>query len=271
MKINTDWFLKTGYSHKICQDYVLTGPDYIILADGCSSSEHVDIGARILCQCARNYIETFVSTLMSLDTTHVGKSIIMSAKVTCDSLSLPRTCLDSTLLFMVNTQNYLVIYMFGDGSFITTRDGIVNIRTIISPQNAPFYLSYLLDIKRMQVYENNVGFKNKFERIGIKDGTSEDIYEKEIERWYATSIKKDQGIDNILLTSDGISSFIDFSSGSSISIDKTEIVKQLTSFKNFKGEFIRRRASKMMDEFEKNKIKHYDDFSVVGFHFQKII
>jgi serine/threonine protein phosphatase PrpC len=269
--INTDWFLKTGYSHKICQDYVLTGPDYIILADGCSSSEHVDIGARILCQCARNYIETFKHLLFATSTEQAGKSIIMMAKVTCDSLSLPYTTLDSTLLFSVLVGNKIFTYMFGDGSVAYSRDGNIKLITVTYPLNAPFYLSYLLDKERFKIYEKLTDLKYTYveeEIIGSVDAIQKS---KEGSKWHSMSFIdiNTKYIDNFILTSDGLSSFVDFSTGGSTSIDKNNILRQTMSFKNFKGEFIRRRASKMMEEFEKNKIKHYDDFSVVGFHFEE--
>ena len=59
MKVNLDWFMKTGRSHNICEDYVMVGLNpmpHMILADGCSTSPHTDVGARILVMVAKMYL-----------------------------------------------------------------------------------------------------------------------------------------------------------------------------------------------------------------------
>ena len=60
--INVDHYMTIGSSHQVCEDYIISGTEpfpYIILSDGCSSSKDTDIGARILAQCAKNYLTTF--------------------------------------------------------------------------------------------------------------------------------------------------------------------------------------------------------------------
>ena len=50
MKIYTDWFLRQGYKHQICQDYVLTGLNYIIVADGCSTAHYFRDGKKVMAE-----------------------------------------------------------------------------------------------------------------------------------------------------------------------------------------------------------------------------
>ncbi len=51
--MNTDWFSSQGSQHRINQDYVLSGNDYVILSDGCSMAPNSDIGARLLTHSAK--------------------------------------------------------------------------------------------------------------------------------------------------------------------------------------------------------------------------
>ncbi len=51
--MNTDCFYSIGHSHKVCEDYALSGTigdtlAYAVVCDGCSSSKQVDVGARLL-------------------------------------------------------------------------------------------------------------------------------------------------------------------------------------------------------------------------------
>ena len=60
--INVDSFLKKGKQHFICEDYIINSDDrdtmpYIILSDGCSSSENTDIGSRVLVRSALNILD----------------------------------------------------------------------------------------------------------------------------------------------------------------------------------------------------------------------
>jgi len=59
--MNDDSIFTIGKTHRICQDYAHTGNKngmfYAILSDGCSSSEHTDLGSRIMVKTAEKYIE----------------------------------------------------------------------------------------------------------------------------------------------------------------------------------------------------------------------
>ena len=57
-KMNADYYIEKGQSHDFCEDFALAGKigesAYAILSDGCSSSEHVDLGARLLVHAAKD-------------------------------------------------------------------------------------------------------------------------------------------------------------------------------------------------------------------------
>ena len=86
--MNSDSYFEIGNTHQICQDYALSGNYkdmyYSVVSDGCSSAEHSEIGAQILCHVARYnlqlHYDLFVegvkqTTMMSL----LGNSILRRA------------------------------------------------------------------------------------------------------------------------------------------------------------------------------------------------
>jgi hypothetical protein len=57
--IQTDIFRRIGATHAVCEDYIIEGNKpfpFIILADGCSTAKNTDMGARILCHLAKQYV-----------------------------------------------------------------------------------------------------------------------------------------------------------------------------------------------------------------------
>ena len=70
MTIHIDHLLKKGKTHKICEDYIISGYNpapYIILSDGCSSSKNTDVGARVLCHVAKQYLENSKDSIISIN------------------------------------------------------------------------------------------------------------------------------------------------------------------------------------------------------------
>ena len=57
---NLDWYFTIAKQHVVCEDYALTGWEpvpYTIVCDGCSSSEHTDVGARVLAWSAKKALQ----------------------------------------------------------------------------------------------------------------------------------------------------------------------------------------------------------------------
>ncbi len=81
--INIDTFLKIGDQHKICEDYIIQGTDQVpllILSDGCSSSDNTEMGARILCYLAKQYLFYRAGYLHDLDYYQMGLWVIHNAE-----------------------------------------------------------------------------------------------------------------------------------------------------------------------------------------------
>ncbi len=272
--LNIDTFLTIGSQHSVCEDYVLSGTHqlhYVILSDGCSSSPNTEMGSRILCYLARQYIRyrfTENPDTFYLDYDEMGKWIIHNAEMTARQLGLPRTCLDATLMVSYcNPIDYksdptVNILIYGDGFIVLVpKDGPVQICEVeFKPDNMPFYLSYYLDSTRLQAYHERKVSK-------FYNATREDItkYYWSDEYAYDFKIKQRLKVNEykaILLFSDGLKSFIKKDRTHREIIQISDVIAGLVSFKNIKGKFLQRRVSKELKSLAENDIVHYDDLSI---------
>jgi len=263
--MNTDIFLKMGKQHKVCEDYIIQGNDpvpFIILADGCSSSKNTEMGARILCYLAKQYIR-YHANVSNFHYDIMGSWIIHNAEMTARQLGLTRECLDATLIIAYAFNNKTHVFVYGDGSIILespNKDLIIY--QVKFSNNAPYYLSYLLDPDRQDIYHN---MKNDKEII---------IYNSKEQKTTSDTLAYDAKFNitisftdflKILICSDGIDSFILDNPSKNISFPAKEIVPGFLSFKTTKGEFLKRRLQKEIQTLEKNSMIHYDDLSVGAF------
>lgn len=287
--MNTDKYLAIGHSHKICEDYVLEGSlapslSYLIVSDGCSGSPDTDVGARIVSYAFLKYLkEWFGPVCKPLESDNwkpsVGlkyiledlaqKPIDLAANVT-SQISVNRLSLDCTVVLALSTPAKTIIMFFGDGAAIIEHlDGSKTYYQISYENDMPYYVSYFLDDNRRYGYilQCNPKVSKRVAKIS-KEGvlihhgteaimvTRDDPFEPYL---WSTEIVEDA--KSIIITSDGIKSF---QKEKEASIDSLEIAQRLSNFKNYNGQFIQRRLHRMQDEFKKEDISHYDDFSVAG-------
>jgi hypothetical protein len=262
MKLCTDHY-RTGKSrHKSCEDYTLSGSEpmpYLIVCDGCSSSPQTDIGAMLLAVSARNHIrEMITSDSVPPDYHTFGHEVIRRAAASAALLGIPQPSLDATLLAAVYIGGHVFVYVYGDGFVITTgRDG-VHIHEIRFESNAPYYLSYLLNQDRRNAYQRELD-KPKI----IADGQT-------INLPYHAPVFFDFQADELsllMLGSDGLSSFTDMQGNP---LAAREVIEEFIAFKNFKGEFVKRRAKRAITEFEKRLVVNTDDLSVAAMYFNTV-
>ena len=256
MQIEIDSFYSKGAGHQVCQDYIITGTEpfpYIILADGCSSSPHTDIGARIICHKIKRFYE------------HQLPINIKTVMHSCDEvrrfLNLPQECLDCTIIMCTLTSNTINIYIYGDGSyFIEFNNGHYKYGNISFSNNAPFYPNYLINEQRKKNYPDNKLITTHIINYGGQEGNEISTFTGErasvsITPYYdfdtATRIK------SIMISSDGLSSF-------GLSFDK--VYQYFSSFKTTKGEFIKRRAKRALKELADVGYHNYDDISIGGMY-----
>lgn len=255
--MNADSTFQIGRDHTICEDYTMSGVKddlaYTIVCDGCSASEHVDIGARALALSARtsilneglrkNSAELFGSTAAIL-----ARGMFSSLFIKDDGM------LDTTLLVAWVTNNVVRAYVFGDGVLIHRKKESIAQYHLNITSGAPDYLSYLLYPDRLKAYNNlkeneKEVWSNIVPPYTIKPFVPF-IYESPVE----------QG-DTISIMSDGINSF---RKSDNTQIDWRELVDEFTGFKNFEGQFVQRRLSAFKRKFTKENWHHFDDISMAS-------
>jgi hypothetical protein len=279
---NVDAFYVKGDGHMICQDYAFSGTDgvnyFAVLADGCSSSENTDVGARVLCMAFIDAFKTFTligdsfeseefDTVMSKQ---VSQYIIDSASKWSEGFDPLRKqkgdFLDATLFGIFATEKKVYVGGWGDGFVVADSKEKFEVTEIDFTSGAPYYLSYLRDENRMAVYENMTEGSTVYEH-GVwstpmmKGEDSITIDAMTIPHfWKVYDITEDEMVISVL--SDGVGSFKEKGKG--------EVISEMTSFKNYKGEFVHRRLGSFKKKCVKEGITHYDDLSCASLHIKNV-
>jgi hypothetical protein len=273
MILNSDSYYFQGSNHKHNDDYALNGKtnqeycEWAAISDGCSGSRFSDCGARVM---IHSSVESIFQEITNIE--FFEKELLNNAKYAKEALFLPEKALDATLFHLaVNNDSCLksykkyVINAYGDGAIIKIKnDNSVELTYIEYPSGAPLYLNYFSNPERFKNYKNQYGLQRKIYKytfinniaIGFKvdiDSAGDSYFE----------IGSVDDYKAILVTSDGISSFIDQDKKH---IELSILVRNLIDFKSYKGEFIQRRMNGFNILCEKQGWKHTDDFSIAGIH-----
>lgn len=264
--IQLDTFRRIGASHTICEDYILSGDDpfkYIILSDGCSSAKNTEMGSRILCYIARQFLLYRSSEYIfpNLDYNEMGNWIIHNAELTVRQLGLNRTCLNATLIIAYEYDGKYFVYMYGDGVFILKNDKqVIIVQVDFSPLNAPYYLQYRINPCDM----------DKYHKLGQELILNEIVNGNTIpRRSYAYDFQaawnyQTETYPTLLICSDGATSFYR-NNDRDQPIPLTEIADEFLAYKLPKGEFLKRRLKRMLKIYDKEGSKHDDDLTVGAF------
>jgi hypothetical protein len=245
MRIHIDSLLKIGKTHKVCEDYIISGNNpvpYIILSDGCSSSKDTDIGARILCHKAKQYLQRYTNSFDSINGIEMGDYIIWSSKLAIDLLGLDITALDATLIIAYYYNGLININMYGDGCIAVIDKTSTMIEIVEYSKNTPYYLSYKLDYERNEIYHNNKITKTVDRHYYYNSADTFDLitgamdYDKPYISKHLFDLDRDK---TIFIFSDGISTFFNKEQSKFLSI--ADFIKDFSSFKTLKGEFLQRR------------------------------
>jgi len=279
--IIVDSFCKGSYTHNTCQDYVIHGYDpfpYVILADGCSSSKNSDIGARILCHCAKMFLINEVEKINLISTKKMIEEILKKSLSISKDMGLEISALDATLMmcFIFEGKRY-VVNVFGDGMIInrkTSNNINFNIKTIEYASNAPYYLSYQIDKHRKDIYENAMkeNYNNQSQKVHryflIKDNNGKTLsLSSSVERTHYTRIFSylnylEEG-SAIIICSDGFNSFFNRETKEFLTIE--DIIYDITNFQTTAGSFLHRRLGSktgLLSQLEKKGFLNRDDLSI---------
>lgn len=262
---NLDSFFTIAKQHVICEDYTLVGSHpipHLILCDGCSTSNHSDVGARILAICAQKALKDFVNASAAIFPSYAefGQRIILNAQQAVELLGLEMSCLDATLMLALLFRESVSVYVYGDGYLATQNTtGELHYVNISYAKNMPYYLTYWLDDKRRSLYSDEHGdgqgvvtlteFDNHQERLHTM------AYDAPLIFTFASS-----DLRLLALMSDGVSSFLAIESNQKIPV--REVIEGLVAYKTTKGNFVQRRAKRMLKNYHKQEIYPTDDVSV---------
>jgi hypothetical protein len=259
-----DTFLTMGKGHKICEDYILSGTNplpYIILADGCSSSKATDMGARLLCFLAQQYIRFRVPFNKYFQPNHddMGLWIIHNAELVGKQLGLPKNALDATLVIAYKKfdSDQVRVHLYGDGCVVHSGPEYLSIKEIQYSKNAPYYLSYKIDIERDNLYAKMHQKKIIKDYIPI---ITKQPFGYIIQSCWDYDITKKKNC--LLIASDGLTSFI---KNRIDLIPITDYANELFNFQTTKGEFLKRRINWLLKDLAKNNTYNYDDLSIGAF------
>jgi len=270
-KLRTDWFITTGSTHNICQDYVITGRTdqlvYTIVADGCSSSPRSEIGAKFLALSAESILLNYDAySIRCFPYDKLGQLIIEKAATMRRALGVD-FALDATLGLLISDGKDIRSYMYGDGCLIVITKHYTYAHTGFYTLNAPYYLSYYLDRERHTSYvtmheQQDYEYPRRYSRQYVRradsvewEHESHDFNYYEPHEYYSPDWRDVQAV---MITTDGLESF---RAPGQETLGFTAVVEQATAFKNWQGAFLKRRFNKMLLEYNNNNIKPTDDLA----------
>jgi hypothetical protein len=281
-----------GEAHAVCQDYALAAPideegtpHTVLLSDGCSSSPHTDIGARLLAHQMRCDLPRFARQLalcpgeppQSIADAAVTRSYRRAARL-AQHLGLPGGCLDATLLGLVEisgdrSRGALYTLFYGDGvAAYGRRDGSLIVLECAYPAAYPFYPAYLASDERLERWRGVEANAQTLTRtVYAADGTVLD--ERRTVPDTPQFLFRMDFVDLAALTfaavfSDGVQSFLREADGGARSpVPAGDVVRELTAFKSFTGVFAHRRLRRFAEDAAARGWSHHDDLSVAALAF----
>ena len=256
--MHADSFSQKGSTHLINEDYckhgIINGYNYIIIADGCSSSKNTDVGARLLClsfeHVFKKQSDAIFSNIELLDELIVDHILLLKRLLTLDD-----ALFDATLLIAISDGNKTIVKTYGDGNIIVQKkNGIVEHHNIQYYDNSPFYLSYQLDESRLAGYLS-INFDKGYNTLTVFQDNQQikEHITKFDHSYQSVMYLNNNDFETVTLTTDGLDTFQDESLPISPLFD-------IIDFKNKNGSFVERR---MKSFFRKNKqTYHQDDFTI---------
>ncbi len=263
--LKQDAYYRMGHAHKVCEDYALQGTvpfPWLIVCDGCSSSLHTDVGARILAHIAARHLQDCKN---ALDYKGFGQAVIEQAYQHTQSLRLPPACLDATLLLARQQDESVQVWLYGDGH-ILLKDAAqaVSLISVEFKGNAPYYLSYLLDAQHQQAYRDSFPDPHI---LSVQHSNSPEIQYRPYHSSLEFSFKLNE-YSMIGIASDGLSSFIQLEEQRLL--PALDMAQTLMDFKHLHPDFVQRRMTKSLTRLLQQNIVPFDDVSMGVFAVDEI-
>lgn len=269
--MNTDHAFIIGHTHRVCQDYALSGVvengAYAIISDGCSDAEDSDVGARLIAMAARETL--FLAPGMSYK--EFGDTTLISVwKSKLPFFMLNTAALNATLLVAWVKENKVKAYIYGDGVLCHRRPDVekkfhIEFKNDEGKSYPPYLAYWLQSQEKRDEYLKVAGKKHITEsstyhgRPGCMGGGQS---VKDAEPFEPFIYEADAAPGDIIsLSSDGINSF---KRANGEAIDWVTMTHETFGFKLKTGQFVNRRLLALQRECQKEQITHYDDISVAA-------
>ena len=277
MQLAADHVFVQGSTHQVCQDYSYTStehsPAVAIVADGCSSSPHTDVGARLLA------LEAGLVSARGVDMIDVGTACAMygSARAHVPWAIRDVDCLDATLLVAqaFPATGILRVVAWGDGVLVRRRRADAGLEVVRvsflgpndKPSDYPVYLAYFTREDRL----HTVLERSPFRRVETWDLAAgqppqvsvESVRDNPVFVWSGEA----EQYDLITLLSDGVGTFYrEVESGTwkhPERIGLSEVIEPLVSFRGA-GPFVLRRVTRALRDWAREGITHADDLAVAA-------
>lgn len=279
--MNTDAYYEIGSSHRVCEDYALSGQyedmAYAIVSDGCSSSKDSDVGARLLSHIAQGVL-IYLKGRGLIGTPsfpEIFRELVVRKSLEVkQSLGLTVDVFDATLLISTIYEDKATCLAWGDGYvvFVTDKKEIIAYEINYS-SGAPYYLSYEMSPAKKAAYAQLYGTGSLNIRTYIigSDGAlkcSSDATSPVV-LCYTHSLLKEAhapGLKFVTLSSDGIGTYKDdpkwvTEESSRMDFGIVNILPMVVGYKSITGEFAIRRMQRMKSDMEKDHVVHLDDIS----------
>jgi hypothetical protein len=266
MQFYTDHYFQIGSAHyqagKPCQDYALSGGNekkvWAVVSDGCSTGRHTDIGSRLQ---TLSLMSVMRSELSPESVSQERKKFLNEALQT---LGLSRQDMLATSVYVYLDEGGGYVHVEGDGAVAKKyKSGKVSLALYEWQDNTPFYPLYndtdreafialhggdidLPRLTRTEVVIEPDGTRSEISQsFSIRQGLSgivERILPLELEE-----------LEFVAVFTDGVGQIKD--------VDWTEVMIEFMAFKNFEGEFVKRRMIRALKVYEKEGKKHFDDIA----------
>jgi len=280
--VNSDSYYEIGAGHVFCQDYAdhgtfnILGKDYTyaIVSDGCSGSKDSDIGARLL---AKSFPMCIRHLLMHKnDLSLANLEIEFSETWGLKQVYAGPLGMDATIVAMVYSHADDTLYSFawGDGkiyyAFKSQNPQGDYLNDITFKSNAPFYLSYLQDKSRITEYEKAFGLDYANHQGYIITPTNcvalPESFKSGQKSFSEVYKNASQTLRFASVFSDGIDTY-QKKDNPNMSMGRHVLFGEIAGYKNFNGEFVKRRMIAFKKQCAKDGWIHYDDVSAATISF----
>lgn len=268
--LRLDAYYTIGKLHQFCQDYALHGLEpvpHLILADGCSASPDSDVGARLLALNARRLLSRFARPASGeerrLRHWTLGRRIVRRAARQVRDLGLDPTVLDATLLVAWCAGTTVQAHLYGDGCLAVrnAQGGVATIRVEYA-ENAPYYLSYLLDPERGAFYQEAIGELATAQSLHYQSDAGESIRQQRFDA--PTVFDFDLATFPVVaVATDGLDSFVTAETGEPLELQT--VARKMLDCTHFDGAFLQRRLRKTLFAYAQRGIFNLDDIGLGAF------